>query len=431
MPGLDSANRLQLDTRYICSQCELVIRDCVQDEDHRYCRSCHSGATDRAFKRELDSIEISCIICSWTGPYSTYEAHLVEHQHLSCLHCQVQLDDCITLFEHIVIMHPSKLAIRCPIGCPQHIIKEDLSVHYLSQEHQTAIALRMKPVALAVQTSPEASSQVIEALDSLYSAISTLHDDAQSLYKMALEGELQMNEITESTNQVKNINEAHSESVKAMQLQIEILQSEVESYKQKIDDRQYCTFNGQFIWVIPGIASKMGDARSERTTSIYSEPFYSSPTGYKFRMRCYLYGDGTARNTHMSLFIALMRSPYDPILSWPFKYKVTFCLFDQSGQGEHIIESFRPDPRSNSFERPRCDMNIASGIPKFITLEKLMLPGKYIVDNVMFIKCLINFMNENAAVSSEIVRINPGLPEEDLRALMNQTRIADQSNSAN
>ncbi|CAF1268813.1 unnamed protein product [Rotaria sordida] len=49
------------------------------------------------------------------------------------------------------------------------------------------------------------------------------------------------------------------------------------------------------------------DAQSERQTSIYSPRFYSSPTGYKMRTHLYLYGDGNARRTHISLFFVLMR----------------------------------------------------------------------------------------------------------------------------
>src|SRR5690349_23642973 len=84
----------------------------------------------------------------------------------------------------------------------------------------------------------------------------------------------------------------------------------------------------------------LADAQSERQTSIYSPPFYSSPTGYKMRARLYLYGDGNARRTHMSLFFVLMRGPNDAILKFPFNYKVTFCLYDQTPQLRHIIDSF-------------------------------------------------------------------------------------------
>ncbi|CAF4470103.1 unnamed protein product, partial [Rotaria magnacalcarata] len=66
-----------------------------------------------------------------------------------------------------------------------------------------------------------------------------------------------------------------------------------------------------------------------------------------------------------------MRSLNDQILKFPFNYKVTFCLYDQTPAQRHIIDSFRPDIKSSSFQRPRTDMNIASGIPKFFPLEMI------------------------------------------------------------
>ena len=153
------------------------------------------------------------------------------------------------------------------------------------------------------------------------------------------------------------------------------------------------------------------DAQSERQTSIYSPPFYSSPTGYKMRARLYLNGDGNARRTHMSLFFVLMRSEYDAILEFPFKYTVTFCLYDQSDSQRHIIDSFRPDARSTSFQRPRSEMNIASGIPKFFPLAMIQQEGNpYVRDDTMFIKVMVDFGDMPKTLLPYALSLNPGIP---------------------
>ncbi|CAF4590735.1 unnamed protein product, partial [Rotaria sp. Silwood2] len=128
------------------------------------------------------------------------------------------------------------------------------------------------------------------------------------------------------------------------------------------------------------------DAQSERQTSIYSSPFYSSPTGYKMRARLYLNGDGNARRTHMSLFFVLMRGRNDAMLKFPFNYKVTFCL-------------------------PRSEMNIASGIPKFFPLAMIQQEGNpYIRDDTMFIKVMIDFGDVPKPLLPYALSLNPGLP---------------------
>jgi hypothetical protein len=153
------------------------------------------------------------------------------------------------------------------------------------------------------------------------------------------------------------------------------------------------------------------DAQSERQTSIYSPAFYSSPVGYKMRARLYLNGDGNARRTHMSLFFVLMRGRNDPILKFPFNFKVTFCLYDQTSDQRHIIDSFRPDIRSSSFQRPRSDMNIASGIPKFFPLAMIQQEGNpYVRDDTMFIKVTVDFGDMPKTLLPYALSLNPGLP---------------------
>jgi len=129
------------------------------------------------------------------------------------------------------------------------------------------------------------------------------------------------------------------------------------------------------------------------------------------RARLYLHGDGNARRTHMSLFFVLMRGPNDAILKFPFNYKVTFCLYDQTPQLRHIIDSFRPDTKSNSFQRPRSEMNIASGIPKFFPLAMIQQEGNpYVRDDTMFIKIMVDFGDLAKALLPYALSLNPGLP---------------------
>ena len=127
------------------------------------------------------------------------------------------------------------------------------------------------------------------------------------------------------------------------------------------------------------------------------------------RARLYLQGDGNARRTHMSLFFVLMRSDYDAILKFPFNYKVTFCLFDQTSAQRHIIDSFRPDTKSNSFQRPRSEMNIASGIPKFFPLAMIQQEGNaYVRDDTMFIKVMVDFGDMPKTLLPFAFSLNPG-----------------------
>ncbi|CAF5038568.1 unnamed protein product, partial [Rotaria sp. Silwood1] len=87
------------------------------------------------------------------------------------------------------------------------------------------------------------------------------------------------------------------------------------------------------------------------------------------------------------------------------------CLYDQSVAKQHIIDSFRPDIGVSGFQRPRLDMNIVSGISKFVPLTKIQQENSpYIRDDTMFIKIMLDF-NDIPNISLPIaMSLNPGLP---------------------
>lgn len=133
-------------------------------------------------------------------------------------------------------------------------------------------------------------------------------------------------------------------------------------------------------------------------------------------LRLYLNGDGTGRGTHLSLFFVVMRGKCDALLKWPFSQKVgglvrslhtlslaqnklmpplplfpqvTLMLLDQNNR-EHIIDAFRPDVTSTSFQQPISEMNIASGCPLFCPLAKLAGKSPYLRDDTIFIKAIVD-----------------------------------------
>ena len=134
-----------------------------------------------------------------------------------------------------------------------------------------------------------------------------------------------------------------------------------------VRQQEVSSHDGILLWKITEFSKKRQDAVSGHQTSFYSPCFFTSRYGYKMCARIYLNGDGIGKGTHISVFFVVMRGEYDALLRWPFRQKVTFMLLDQNNV-EHVIDSFRPDPNSSSFQRPRRETIIASGCPKFLSL---------------------------------------------------------------
>ena len=148
------------------------------------------------------------------------------------------------------------------------------------------------------------------------------------------------------------------------------------------------SYNGTLLWKIEGYQRKRQDAITGVKTALYSPPFYSSQYGYKMCAKLYLNGDGFGKETHLLLFFVVMKGDYDALQTWPFQKKITMMLMDQ-GNGDHMIDSFNSDPQSSSFQRPKSDMNIASGSPLFMPYDRLN-NRQFIKDDVLFIKILVD-----------------------------------------
>ena len=149
------------------------------------------------------------------------------------------------------------------------------------------------------------------------------------------------------------------------------------------------TTNGVFIWKIPDVRRRYRDAVEYKTISLYSPPFYTSPHGYRMCIRAYLNGDGIGKGSHVSVFLVLMRSEHDSLLSWPFKQSVRFTLINQVNSSASISEAFIPDLQSPSFQRPEAEMNVASGFPKFAR-QSVLQDETFTKGNIIFIKAKVD-----------------------------------------
>lgn len=192
---------------------------------------------------------------------------------------------------------------------------------------------------------------------------------------------------------MKNDESKLNEDLKTISKTLSTIQNSQINLEERIANIENVSYNGNLIWKINNIRDKIQEAITGRQPSISSPPFYTSKTGYKMCVKLYLNGDGLGRGTHISMFFSLMKGEYDALLRWPFRQKITFILFDQLTyeSRENVIDSFRPDPNSNSFKRPTNEINIASGIPLFCSLETLFSNNhEYIKNDCLFLKIIVD-----------------------------------------
>ena len=127
----------------------------------------------------------------------------------------------------------------------------------------------------------------------------------------------------------------------------------------------------QSIFRIQNYEQKKQNALNNTEEFFYTESMLSHKHGYKSCLKFYPNGNGSGKNTHCSIYFALMKGEWDNLLKWPFRQRVSLTIFDQKFRRHHIVETFRPDPTSMSFQKPIHDVNRAYGCPEFVAHTRI------------------------------------------------------------
>ena len=271
---------------------------------------------------------------------------------------------------------------------------DDLKSKVVEQEQ------RIQQLESARQNGPLPGNAAAAAFDSslggdLLKRINTEEAKTADLEVLFVESNKLNEELQRQVSSIVRRQESSNGTVDRLQRQFESMSHSLAlrnvmmtDLDEHVREQQVSSHDGVLVWKISDFAKRRQNAVTGNETSLYSPCFFTSRYGYKMCARVYLNGDGIGKGTHISVFFVVMRGEYDALLRWPFRQKVTFMLLDQNNV-EHVIDSFRPDPNSSSFQRPRRETNIASGCPTFCPLSEVNNHA-YIRDDVMFLKVIVD-----------------------------------------
>ncbi|XP_077163111.1 TNF receptor-associated factor 2 isoform X3 [Paroedura picta] len=443
----------ELEGKYLCTECRNILRRPFQAQcGHRYCSSClkkiissgpqkcaaciqegiyeegisiletSSAFPDNAARREVESLPAICINedCVWKGTIKDYEAHdeVCPKFPLACDGCGKKKIPREKFQDHIKSCSKCKAPCRFqPVGCAEVMENEKLAEHESKRMGEHLYMLLSFVLSLGTESSKlqplpglptaEGSSTLLGGnplvSESEISSSLELLGKCEALERKTVTFENIVCVLNREVERVSLTAEAYSQQHELDQEKIEALSSKVRQLERSIalkdlalaemactiQEMEASSYDGIFIWKIGDFARKRQEATSGRSPAIFSPAFYTNKYGYKMCLRIYLNGDGTGRGTHLSLFFVVMKGPNDALLRWPFNQKVTLMLLDQNNR-EHVIDAFRPDVSSSSFQRPVNDMNIASGCPLFCPLTKMEAKNSYVRDDTIFIKAIVD-----------------------------------------
>ncbi|UJR20385.1 hypothetical protein I4U23_023516 [Adineta vaga] len=423
-----------------CLHCSFLLRDPVQliECAHRICQSCANTQSgefiicpgckqktsrnklklDRGCINDMQKLSIVCSLCDWNGLFKNFQNHMKEaHSNPICEYCNEQCLCVNDLYEHL-FSHCPQVPVDCSLkafGCQEKIRRIDLSNHYLTEQHQRIIIdfivqWETSLFRLRNNHANACISQINKTTDALFATVKTLKNDQQNLQNKLTEHEYNLEMIRQDVFNRRNSIEEQDKDLDIMVINQENSKEEIISMQDSLSST-VLSYDGTLTWKITDVKQKIEAARSDVERSFYSPPFYSSHSGYKMCLRLYPYGDGNARQTHMSLYFVLLRGEFDAILHFPFCFNVIFQLLDQTDEGKHISDILKPDILSNCLKRPRSDMNVPSGISTFVALSILEQENNpYIRDDTMFIKAMVDFISLPKEIISPVMNTSSGLP---------------------
>lgn len=147
-------------------------------------------------------------------------------------------------------------------------------------------------------------------------------------------------------------------------------------------------FPGVFVWKINNFNEKFRQAKTEENKMLESAPFYTECYGYKLKVKFHPNGQKSVKNTHLSVYIAIMKGEYDAILAWPCKKKVRVTLIDQQEdpvERENVVHRVSLGDHPANSARPINEENKSRGHTEFISHEKLF-SRCYLKDDTLFLQ---------------------------------------------
>ena len=127
------------------------------------------------------------------------------------------------------------------------------------------------------------------------------------------------------------------------------------------------------------------EKRKKSNVDWYSPPFYTHLGGYRMCLNVCANGDGKVKDTHVSVFVSLMRGEFDDLLKWPFRGEVIIQLKKNAPPHYQRIRSFDNATPDECVCKPTKERNDGGwGFHEYISHADLYAGGYLKDDKLVF-----------------------------------------------
>ena len=356
---LEGCLYVELDCIHHCSG-HYLRKDIQHHQDERcpqrpfccnYCRDYNSIHADVVYRHWLvcKCYPLSCP--NHCTVYAIERQHLDHHLATECplkeiecdfsyAGCEVKVtrEDMPAHLEECHVQHTSMLA-AVNQRLSDDLSEKDIQIRRLSDEMQTQLAIARNETRREIEALQQENftlKQSVHALSSevsvlkqmLRSAISSLEDmQKQQQDEVNTNRELIKHNFTSLTRDIEHSDRSFHR--KAYSIQASIGLYPIELTMEKYSDHKRSNSDWQ------------------------SPPFLSHLQGYRLVLIVNANGSGSAKDTHVSVYITLTQGQYDDNLKWPFRGDITIQLLNQLGDRNHATSTIHFNDRTPAAQTSR------------------------------------------------------------------------------
>jgi regulator of replication initiation timing len=152
--------------------------------------------------------------------------------------------------------------------------------------------------------------------------------------------------------------------------------------------RDLCPVEVTFKWTIANYFEKLRQEKATEGCKEISSPFYLTHCGYRAQIEAYLNGNGTGRDSCMSVFLRIIKGDYDQRMKWPVNLHLVVILVNQA---DSSCDSLKAMGNQFQYNRP-CGSSEAEsdcwGLIEFVSHD-VTRQRQYIKDGKIVLKCRV------------------------------------------
>ena len=363
---------------------------------------------DRHLQRTINSLQVYCSLkeagCEWVGELKDLSQHLnvsfsddykslgCPFVQLECSHCKQRYqrrllldhessecskrpvccdicDEYESTFEDVINNHvpicPSK-QVLCPNECGKSLLRKNLDKHLENDCPLQSIECLFSYAGCEVKLlRKDMSAHIGENL--------VFHTSLQ-----AISHQKQLQKQASMQSEIDDLKHRLEKRIKALEDDVHKLKHDIDFLRSRQESLHTHVSVVPVHYVLSGFVVKKSEGKIW-----HSEPFYSSPRGYKMRLKVYTNGHKDGTNTHISVFIQLMCGEFDYQLAWPFHGIVAVELLDQEDDEDPWVVNIDFDGAMLQDTIPQVrkgERNTEWGVDKFIPHD-MLCPMFYNIKN--------------------------------------------------